>query len=463
MKKNISLLFIISFIFINSWSEQIYFKNDRYIMAQIIKYEKKKLFLNYNSDLYIVNEECIESIENKSRILKLSSFPSKKRINFNSYRKIHKIDSKNIDKKTKNFSQRVDLYPYRVILNDKTSYFGTIEYVRNNKLGLKCDDEIIDIDKNQIEVVIHGENAVTDSIFANFNSQSIIDTTKTDSTLHKNANLNQKKCSPIRSFKNEKVRIILQDNIDLYGTIEEVKQDSIWLKIEKKCVSVNNNDVIVIIFNDENITDEILKINRIENKEEKKDSIENPSSKKKSNSSAKIITNKKEFSSRISFRLLFGYSPKGNHSLNYKGDLLDKYDTDIGFQAQLEVPMFYEDFFIGAGFGKQFERSIYDQPEAKFSFFPIYGLLGVQTDDDRLPLKAGLNVRLGFNIFLANDYYKGDCSTVNGVYFSPGLFLHYQILYFEFMYQYNSGAFTYYGDNLEVINSSICFLIGIQN
>jgi hypothetical protein len=164
-----------------------------------------------------------------------------------------------------------------------------------------------------------------------------------------------------------------------------------------------------------------------------------------------------------------GFDLSGNHKvhLTYIGDSAsDEYDVDTGISPSIEVMARRDNVLYGAGIEYQLPRSVdFGEDKGKMGFLPVYGVLRIQ-----IPSESGVTPefvgQLGYNIFTADDDYKGDADLSDGLYWGFGAGLSIQNVILQLMYKTNEGGLSLDWDGSkiegEITNTQINFTGGVR-
>lgn len=144
----------------------------------------------------------------------------------------------------------------------------------------------------------------------------------------------------------------------------------------------------------------------------------------------------------------------------------DSWDTSMGIDVSIEYLLQNNNLMYGIGAEYQLQREVdFPSGEGKMGFIPVYGVLRYQ-----VPVQANITPELianvGYNIFTADDDYKGGADLSGGLYWGIGAGVGIKNLIFQLMYKTNYGSIeqevfgsTFKGD---ITNSQINLTAGMR-
>jgi hypothetical protein len=164
------------------------------------------------------------------------------------------------------------------------------------------------------------------------------------------------------------------------------------------------------------------------------------------------------------FQVDLGFDVAGNHTIDVEDFGSQDYDVGMGISPSVEYMMQYQSILYGLGLEYQLQRKIeFDGEElGKFGFIPIY-LVGRYQFTLPGTITPEAVAQLGYNIFTANDDYKGDGDLSGGLYYGIGAGVTIQKKYLvQLMYKANAGGWEYSGLNADMTNSQINLGLGYR-
>ncbi len=171
------------------------------------------------------------------------------------------------------------------------------------------------------------------------------------------------------------------------------------------------------------------------------------------------------------FNLGFDFAGKQN----WKMDQGTKdFDVKSGLSSSLEIMKITDYFLIGIGLEYQFPRSIpiragYNKfIKANFSFVPVYVALKIPLNDDYLLMNdkntLEIDANLGYNAFIADDFFKNDRQTSGDIFFAAGLSYLREKFICQLQYKINNGKINSdeHSNYAKITNTQIGFTIGLR-
>lgn len=170
---------------------------------------------------------------------------------------------------------------------------------------------------------------------------------------------------------------------------------------------------------------------------------------------------------QVTFQAGLGIDFPGTQS--WGGDLDDDVDTNLGFSPSFEVlwPVM-PTFLLGGGLEYQIPRGLDEDTDGDpaYNFLPIFvsGKYGIPMD---AAVHPEILLHLGYNIFMANDDYKGDADLTNGFYWGIGAgIVHTSGFTADLMYRRSMGGWEidFYGETWEadIDQSQVTFRLGYR-
>jgi hypothetical protein len=162
------------------------------------------------------------------------------------------------------------------------------------------------------------------------------------------------------------------------------------------------------------------------------------------------------------FQIDLGFDISGNH--HWKGGgLSDDYSNALGVSPSLEYMLHYESILYGLGAEYQILRTV-NAPgdnDGKISFVPIY-LVGRYQFPTITKVTPEIVAQAGYNLFMADDAYKGDATLTGGLYWGIGGAVSIKTKYLiQLMYKTNYGKVKD-GIDLDITNSQINLGLGYR-
>jgi hypothetical protein len=163
------------------------------------------------------------------------------------------------------------------------------------------------------------------------------------------------------------------------------------------------------------------------------------------------------------YQVNLGIDMGGTHKFSVSGSSVD-YDSKLGISPSFEVlvPVMPK-LLVGGGLEYQLGRGIdaTGADKVKYGFIPIY-VVGKYAFLKDLPVTPEVIANVGYDMFTANDEYKGDATLGGGLCWAIGVGVNHPKGYnLQIMYRQQTGTLGD-GVTVDVTQSNLSFLLGYR-
>lgn len=163
------------------------------------------------------------------------------------------------------------------------------------------------------------------------------------------------------------------------------------------------------------------------------------------------------------YQVNLGIDMGGTHKREVSGFSAEE-DSKLGISPSFEVLMpAMPNLLVGGGLEYQLGRGLdVEDYDGKFGFIPIY-VVGKYAFMKNLPVTPEVVANVGYDLFTANDDYKGEADLSGGMYYGFGLGVNHPKGYnLQIMYRAFAGGLSDDGVDVDVTQNNLSFLLGYR-